>query len=323
MVVHKNIEIFKGDVKSHYGKWLEPTVIISDGPYGIGGFPGDPLNVNVLREWYLPHFKKWNEKATPNTTLWFWNTELGWATVHNTLIESGWDFVNCHIWDKGKEHIAGNTNTKTLRKLPVVTEVCVQYVKRAEFIVDENKMSIQEWLRHEWSRTGLPFSKTNDACGVKNAATRKYFTSCHLWYFPPVDAFVKIVDYANKHGNKKGRPFFSINGKDPLTAAEWEKMRSKFSCPFGITNVWRKPPLNGKERLKINGKALHLNQKPLDLMELIISTSSTEGDIIWEPFGGLFSASIAAANLNRKAYGAEITSDVFELGKKRITEHFK
>jgi site-specific DNA-methyltransferase (adenine-specific) len=317
------IKLFKGDSLNLYDKWDKPTVIIADGPYGIGGFPGDPLDVHSLSSWYLPHIRKWSEHSTPNTTLWFWNTELGWATIHNTLIENGWDFVNCHIWDKGKEHIAGNTNTKTLRKLPVVTEVCVQYVKRAEFHVNGEVMSIQDWLRYEWGRTGLPFSKTNEACGVKNAATRKYFTSCHLWYYPPIEAFQRIVDYANEHGLQKNKPYFSVDGRNSLTAEEWSSMRSKFSCPFGVTNVWRKPPLNGKERLKVGGKSLHFNQKPLDLMGLIISASSEENDVVWEPFGGLFSGSIAAASLKRKSFAAEITPEVYEHGRKRVIEHFK
>lgn len=93
-------------------------------------------------------------------------------------------------------HVAGNTNTKTIRHLPVVTEVCVQYVKKPIFTVGEKQMTMKEWLRYEWERTGLPFSKTNEACGVKDAATRKYFTKCHLWYMPPAEAFEKIAIYA-------------------------------------------------------------------------------------------------------------------------------
>ena len=44
----------------------------------------------------------WSRRASPQTTLWFWNTELGWATVHPLLLAQGWEFRNCHIWDKGK-----------------------------------------------------------------------------------------------------------------------------------------------------------------------------------------------------------------------------
>lgn len=73
---------------------------------------------------------------------------------------------------------------------------------------------MQEWLRYEWKRTGLPLNKTNEACKVKNAASRKYFTNCHLWYFPPVEAFEKLVIYANTFGDLAGRPFFQQTVND-------------------------------------------------------------------------------------------------------------
>lgn len=315
---NKEIEIYCGDFLKVSKLWKTPNVIVSDGPYGIGGFPGDPKTPENLGKVYRPFIEEWSKRSTPNTTLWFWNTELGWANVHPVLIENGWEFVNCHIWNKGLGHVAGNANTKTLRKFPVVTEVCVQYVKKASFKVEGKNLSMQDWLRYEWKRTGLPLSKTNEACGVKNAATRKYFTDCHLWYYPPAEAFEKIVAYANLHGDKKGSPYFSLNGHRSLNKVEWENLRFKFKCAFGITNVWEAPPLNGKERLKNGSKALHLNQKPLKFMELIIKASSDESDVIWEPFGGLCSASVAAYRLKRKCYASEIDENIFNLATKRL-----
>ena len=318
MEIKENIHIENNDVINLYDSWKSPTVIISDGPYGIGGYPGDPLSHTELRDWYKPHIKEWSKKSTPETTLWFWNTELGWASVHEEIVNNGWEFVNCHVWDKGMGHVAGNTNTKTIRRFPVVTEVCVQYVKKAEFAINDEKLSMQDWLRYEWKRTGLPLSKTNEACGVKNAATRKYFTSCHLWYYPPAEAFQKIVDYANKFGNPNGCPYFSTDGVNPIGENEWRKMRAKFYCEFGINNVWREPSLNGSERIKNGSKSVHLNQKPLKFMDLIITSCSDEQDVIWEPFGGLFSGVISAYKLNRKAYGAEVNPNIFEIAKNRI-----
>jgi len=314
----EDVVIYHADVTSLYDRWESPVVIISDGPYGVSGFSGDLPSPDELPKWYEPHIKAWSEKSTPLTTLWFWNTEIGWAKVHPILEKYGWRYVNCHIWDKGISHVAGNSNTKTLRKFPVVTEVCVQYVKEATFEVNGQKLTMQEWLRYEWKRTGLPFHKANEACGVKNAATRKYLAKDHLWYYPPVSAFEKLINYANEYGNPKGRPYFSIDGKKPLTGDEWAKMRAKFYCKPGITNVWREPPLNGKERIKINGKSIHLNQKPLKLMELIIESSSDKGDLVWEPFGGLCTAAIAAYKLGRKCYSAEIWREFHEIAVRRL-----
>ena len=316
--VNKNIKLFCDDAINLYEKWESPTVIISDGPYGVNGFPGDLLSSKGLDSWYEEHIKRWSELSTPLTTLWFWNTEVGWATVHPVLEKYGWQYVSCCIWDKGMSHVAGNTNTKTIRHLPVVTEVCVQYVRKPEFYVDGKSLTMKDWLRYEWRRTGLPFSKTNAACGVKDAATRKYFTKCHLWYMPPADAFEKIAKYANAYGNEDGKPYFTGDGVNALTHSEWARLRAKFYCPIGVTNVWTMPQLRNGERLKVNQKAVHLNQKPLKLIKQIIEMTSDESDVIWDPFAGLCTSAVAAAELNRKCYCAEINQDVFDIAKERV-----
>ncbi len=309
---HNEISLYNEDAMNLYSEWKKPIVIISDGPYGVKGFPGDLLSASKLGEWYEPHIIQWAKMASPQTTLWFWNTELGWATVHPFLIKHGWEYKACYIWNKGLSHVAGNVNSKTITTLPIVTEVCVQYVRKAEFLVDGEILSMQEWLRHEWKRTGLPFSKTNEACGLKNAATRKYFTKCHLWYMPPAEAFARLVNYANSYGKPEGKPYFSIDGKKSISIDEWRTYRAVFNCPIGITNVWTESQLNGQERLKKGNRAVHNNQKPLKLIEKIIEISSNSGDIIWDPFGGLFTTAIACYKLGRKCYSAEIRTETYD-----------
>jgi len=311
------VQLRYGNSADFYETWRSPTVIVSDGGYGVLGFDGDTSDHLGLPEWYESHIKAWAARATPQTTLWFWNSEIGWAAAHPVLEKHGFRYVNANIWNKTKAHIAGNVNTAKIRRFPVVTEICVQYSFEARI----NGASLKEWMLAEWKRTGLPLRATNEACGVVDAATRKYFDRGHLWYPPPADKFHMLVDYSNKHGASHGRPYFSLDGKSPLTAREWEAMRYKFHCPHGFTNVWERTALHCSERLKAtNGKAAHLNQKPLDLMNLIIKASSDEDDVIWEPFGGLFSASLAAWRAGRRAYGAEIDSTYFQLGVHRFSE---
>lgn len=314
-----NVNLFCDDSLNLYKKWPSPTVIISDGGYGILGFDGDTANYSELKEWYEPHIKEWSKYAIPSTTLWFWNTEVGWATVHPLLEKYGWRYINCNVWNKGIGHIAGNVNTEKIRRFPVVTELCVQYAYTPKI----SNMTLQDWLISEWRRTKLPFNDANTACGVKAAATRKYLTKDHLWYFPPAEMFEKLSNYANKYGDKDGKPYFSFNGKNPASPGEWTKMRYKFHCPVGYTNVWNRSALAGKERIKSpsdNSHSAHLNQKPLDLMRLIIETSSDKNDVIWEPFGGLFSASLAASILERNAFGAESDMSYFSLGVSRFKD---
>ncbi len=153
---------------------------------------------------------------------------------------------------------------------------------------------------------------------MKNAATRKYFTRCHLWYFPPAEMFERIADYANRYGWRDGRPYFSIDGKHPLTGEQWAKLRAKFTCEVGITNVWEAPPVRGMERLKEKYRCLHNNQKPLQLIDIAIRASTDPGDVVWEPFGGLCSAAVSALALKRHCVSAEIIPEYYLAAKERL-----
>lgn len=318
--------IFNSDALEVYDTWKPPTTIMSDGAYGINnfGFDGDAMHESELNDWYEPHIKKWSEFSTPQTTLWFWCTEQGWASVHSLFLKYGWAFKSCNIWNKGIGHIAGNTNTKTISHLPITTEVCVQYVKTPFFIVKGKNMTMKEWLRYEWGRTKLPFSKANEACGVSDAATRKYFTKSDLWYMPPSDAFEKISEYANLYGDEYGKPYFSIDGVTPMTKNDWCAYRPKFHCPFGITNVWSVPQLRNGERLKTkSGKSIHLNQKPKEIIKMLIEMTTDENDIVWEPFGGLCTSAVVSNEIGRICYSAELNKNIYNEAIKRITNCYE
>lgn len=326
--------LYKGNVSDVYKKWPSPDLIVSDGAYGVRGFRGDTNNPSDLTEWYQPHVLEWDRSAKPSSSLWLWNTEIGWATLHPLLLATGWEYVQLAVWNKGLAHIAGNVNGKTIRQLPVVTEVSALYRRKVYLNTgDKQTLDAKQWLRAEWRRSGLPLSKSNEAVGVKNAATRKYLTADSMWYWPSGEAVQKMALYCTKHGNATDWPYFSLDGENPVTAKAWDSMRATWNHRNGITNVWDRPPLADSERLKgtmersaprtykpTRFSAAHLNQKPLDLMLSQIYAASNPGDVIWEPFGGLSSASVAAVLLGRKAYTAEIDETFATLAGERLEE---
>jgi hypothetical protein len=325
--------LHRGDALDAYGSWPAPVAVISDGAYGIRGFHGDTTGVAGLADWYRPHVAAWSRYAMPATTLWFWNTELGWATVHPLLDEHGWDYVQVITWDKGAAHIAGKVNGKTIRRFPVATEVCALYQRRLEVLGADGLMPVQQWLRHEWQRSGLPLAKANEACGVRNAATRKYLTQDWLWYWPPGEMVERLASYANEHGAGSGWPYYSLDGQAAVTGKDWDALRHKWRHVHGITNVWRLAPLHGVERIKGTMKraaprvynpsslsAAHLNQKPLQFMHRILSSVTEPGDVVWEPFGGLASASVAAVEAGRFPCVAELDHDFAEIAAQRLDD---
>ena len=99
------------------------------------------------------------------------------------------------------------------------------------------------------------------------------------------------------------------------------KPTQQIPLPNGFHQRLGTHPLKGTERIRvpeISSKAAHLNQKPLDLMGMIIEAASGAGDVVWEPFGGLFSASLAAKHAGRKAFAGEIDPTYFQLGMERF-----
>lgn len=63
---------------------------------------------------------------------------------------------------------------------------------------------------------------------------------------------------------------------------------------------------------------IHPTEKPIDLLELLITNSTLPGDTILDPFGGSFSTALAAIKTGRKAISFEIDENFFSLGKERL-----
>jgi hypothetical protein len=66
----------------------------------------------------------------------------------------------------------------------------------------------------------------------------------------------------------------------------------------------------------------YATQKPLSLLERIISVSSNEGDIVLDPFCGCGTAVVAAQKLNRKWIGIDITHLAINLMRNRLKDSF-
>ena len=100
----------------------------------------------------------------------------------------------------------------------------------------------------------------------------------------------------------------------------WTRLRAKWHHVHGVTNVWREPAVHGRERIRTRVGYLHANQKPLALMNRQILASTDEGDAVWEPFGGLCSASISALQNRRRFFAAEVNPAYFAVAAQRLAE---
>jgi hypothetical protein len=57
------ISVQLGDSLELYRQWETPTVIVSDGGYGVLGFEGDTSDHLGLPGWYEPHIAAWSKSV--------------------------------------------------------------------------------------------------------------------------------------------------------------------------------------------------------------------------------------------------------------------
>lgn len=86
-----------------------------------------------------------------------------------------------------------------------------------------------------------------------------------------------------------------------------------------ITSVWTDiPPLNSQAQERLG----YPTQKPVALLERIITASSNEGDVVFDPFCGCGTTVHAAQKLNRQWIGIDVTHLAIGLIERRLKDAF-
>lgn len=94
---------------------------------------------------------------------------------------------------------------------------------------------------------------------------------------------------------------------------EYEAFEEVFKNDVGLSNVLKGIDFNFKNRQ-------HPTQKPLELMEYLISRYSRVSDTILDMFMGSGSTGVAAVNTNRSFIGIELDENYFNIAEKRIQD---
>ena len=124
------------------------------------------------------------------------------------------------------------------------------------------------------------------------------------WLFdqPGID---KLVEEKRVYWTRKGTPRL----KKYLDEAEGVPLQ----------NVWTDiPPINSQAQEAMG----YPTQKPLALLERIITASSNPGDVVFDPFCGCGTAVVAAEKLGRKWIGIDITYIALDLMISRLANDF-
>jgi len=140
-----------------------------------------------------------------------------------------------------------------------------------------------------------------------------------------------LIELARKYGINN---YINLVFRKPYSAQVLKaNMRIVGNAEYGLLLYREKlPKFNNNGRMVFNVidwvndgdiplyHKIHPTQKPVRLLEKLISIFTDEGDVVIDPVAGSGSTLVAANNLGRKGYGFEIKKDFYQEARKWIDE---
>lgn len=289
-------------------------LILTDPPYNIGKAKWDKIPNYI--EWCGKWFIECQRVLKDNGSFYWWQNDMVQIAQLMEWLRnnSGFVFNSFIVWDKGDFRALSWKNPSegsNLRSWFNVCEYCLSYTLQDAYglnhylMQEEKLLPVQKYLLEERRKTGLSNSEIKELLGQN---TVHYFSlKASHWRMPSQENY-KILQSTGFFG----RDYQSLFSEYIEIKETGRKGRYTHNLDTNHNNVWRSQERN-------NGKQ-HPTQKPNDLMERIIKTSSNQGDTVLDLFMGSGSTGVACKNLNRNFIGIELDDKYFEIARRRINE---
>ena len=145
----------------------------------------------------------------------------------------------------------------------------------------------------------------------------------HFYVFCNKNDIVKFINEAENQGFKLHNIITMI--KDTKMPNRWYLKYTEFILFFRKGKAFPINDMTSRDYVDVvmpktsNGK-IHITQKPLNLIEKLITNSSKEGEIVFDPFAGSGTTAVAALKNKRKWVCIEVDKTYFDLACERILE---
>lgn len=206
--------------------------------------------------------------------------------MYRVLSWKGSLFFHC---DKNSSHIAR----------VLLDEIFGENMFRSEII----------WYYRRWSNASASLLPAHQ--------TIFYYTKSSNYTFNPI--------YENYSPSTNVDQILQRRKRDEYGKSVYERNASGDIIPNGgkrgvpLSDVWDIPYLNPKAKERVG----YPTQKPILLLERIITLASREGDLILDPFCGSGTTIVAANLLKRLAIGIDISCEAVGIAKDRLSNPIK
>ena len=305
---------------------VKADMVFTDPPYGMKKESEGVLNDNLNYDDLLDFNRQWiplTFGALKDNGSWYcWGIDEPLMDIYSNILkpmakENKITFRNLITWDKGNGQ---GQLSEDFRMYPVADEKCLfvmMGVQGADGILDASETLgvYLKYMTEELQKSGLTEKDLNEICGYKSIAQHWTLNRDGTQKQPRLiqkDDYQKIQKFCRGNGNdafKKEydeikKEYDEIKKEYDEIKKEWYETRAYFDNTHdNQNNVWHFDRAGKDEREHTGG---HATPKPIALCSRAIKSSSREGEIVLDVFGGSGSTLIACEQLNRKCYMAEL-----------------
>lgn len=285
-------------------------LVFTDPPYGMkkekDGVANDNLNFDDLllfnKQWIPLTF----DALKDNGSWYCWGIDEPLMDIYSEILKpmirkNKITFRNLITWDKGSGQ---GQLSSGYRMYSIADEKCL-------FVMVGQQMygrDLETWyepfqkfidlFKCEMEKAG---ATTKDICDICNSSAGHYIDRSQ-YAFPTANHWNKLKD--KYKGIAFMQDYEKIKQDYEKIKQDWYSTRAYFDNTHdNMNNVWHFSKTSGEERETAGG---HATPKPIALCSRAIKSSSREGEIVLDVFGGSGSTLIACEQLNRKAYLMEL-----------------
>lgn len=319
----ENYKLYHGDCLEKIKLLDDKSVdlIVIDPPYNIKKAKWDSWKtVDDYVKFMGKVFLQCQRVLKDNGSFYFFHNDFLQIVELQNWINKNTNFIfnSFIIWDKGDFRALSWKNPSeknNLRSWFNTCEYCLYYTFQDEtglskVMLDVNNFkSLREYSKQIQDFIGLKLKQINTILGHRKAEHFFYHSSTQ-WGLCVEETYNELIKVFNIDKYEGFKTYEELKQEYEELRQEYEELRYTHNLDKNHKNIWVSNERN-------NGK-LHSCQKPLDILERIIKTSSNKGDIVLDCFMGSGSTGVGALNTNRKFIGIELDENYFNIAKQRI-----
>lgn len=287
----------------------------TDPPYGMKKENEGVLNDNLNKDDLLEFNKKWIplslENIKENGSWYCWGMDEVLMDIYSEILKpmkrnGEITFRNLITWNKGSGQ---GMLSEEYRMYPIADEKCLFIMKGVQGFNNNSDNyydgwePIRKYLYDSRIAMGWDVPTMKGIVGHSDKSG-DHWTSKSQWVLPTEKVYNKLKREAEKQRVEQGIENDAFKKEYDEIRKEFYSTRAYFDNTHEKqTNVWEFRRTTGEERKETGG---HATPKPLELCGRAIKSSTREGELVLDLFGGSGSTLIACEKLKRVCYMMEL-----------------